>query len=79
MHTTDHIVPQLATPLSWEEPFRPVALRLRLSANLPFSVERDSAQRFFFAQTVADERPHSLRSQNRSDENLADVLLFRER
>jgi hypothetical protein len=49
--------PSLATPLSWEEPFRPVALRLRLSANLPFSVERDSAQCFFFTQTVADERP----------------------
>jgi hypothetical protein len=35
--------PATGNPAVLGKPFRPVALRIRLSANLPFSVDRDSA------------------------------------
>jgi hypothetical protein len=56
-----------------------VALRLRLSANLPFSVERDSAQGLFSAQTVADERPHAHRVKLFRNAKLASRVLFDQR
>jgi hypothetical protein len=52
-----------------------VALRLRLSTNLPFSVGRNSADQKSFAQTVADERPHRV-IRERREEKLASEVFF---